>query len=640
MTVHEGRSATADDATEDAAVEDVAMDAAILSDPARLKALERSRLLDSDAEEAFDRAVELATDVLGTPVSLLSLVDTDRQFFKAQRGLTGRAAVDRETPLSHSFCRHVVASDDVLRVVDARTDERVRDNGAVRDLDVISYLGVPVHAPGGEVLGSLCAICSEPREWSERDERCLFNIARGLESEIALRAMARDRADERVRFRTIVDELPLGVAVAKVPSAALISMNRWGERVLSEPVEADGPRDYRAMGAQHASGARYRGEEYPLVRAAVAGETIENEPMLYRRGDGTLIELEVSAQRVGGDQDEPFAVATFVDVTDRKRAEGSAEEARSQLVRVLEATTDPILVMDREWRITYTNRAARSGLADGRDVVGRDVWEAFPRWAEGALWHAYQDAMRSGAPGKADLHVPGTGKQFEARAFPGERDLTVFFRDVTVERRADETRQLLVRELNHRVKNLFAVVSGMIGMTARHTRTPPEMAKALRGRIAALARAHELIRPAVTQEDIGQPDVSMQNLIASLIEPHVVHQSDRVSIEGPALTLGANGATSLALALHELATNAAKYGSLSVPDGELDVSWTNEADRVRLQWVETGGPPIPAAPERDGFGSTLIDMSVRSQLQGAIKTEWRREGLAVEIVASVVRLKA
>ena len=657
MTVQEGGSVTTGIAPDGMAADDMAPgemaagemapgEMAPLADPDRLKALHRSRLLDSGPEDTFDRAVELATDVLGTPVSLLSLVDGERQFFKAQRGLTGWAATDRGTPLSHSFCRHVVATDDVLRIADARTDERVKGNGAIGDLGVISYLGVPVHAPGGEVLGSLCAIGPEPRDWSERDARCLANIARGVESEIALRAMARDRADERIRFRTIVDELPLGVAVADVPSAALVTMNRWGERVLSEPVEADGPRDYRTMGAQHPNGARYRGEEYPLVRAAVAGETIRNEPMLYRRADGTLAELEVSAQRVGGDGSggEPFAIATFVDVTDRKRAEGSAEQARSQLVRVLEATTDPILVMDRDWRITYGNHAARSMLADGHDIVGRDVWDAFPRWAEGPLWHAYQDAMRSGAPGKADLHLAGkdgrTGKEFEARAFPSERDLTVFFRDVTAEREAAETRQLLVRELNHRVKNLFAVVSGMIGMTARHTRTPAAMAQALRGRIASLARAHELIRPAVTQEDIGQPDVSMQHLIASLIEPHVVHQSDRVSIEGPMLTLGANGATSLALALHELATNAAKYGSLSVPDGELAVSWTNEADRVRLRWVETGGPPIAEAPERNGFGSTLIDMSVRSQLQGSITTEWRTEGLAVAIAASIVRLKA
>ncbi|TFF17227.1 GAF domain-containing protein [Jiella endophytica] len=609
-----------------------------LSDQDRLQALQRSGLMDSAPEEVFDRTVSLASRLLKAPVSLLSLVDTERQFFKAQTGLAGSAAEARETPLSHSFCQHVVQQNAPLRVSDARTDPRVKDNLAIRDLNVVAYLGVPVRAPGGEVLGSLCAIMPEPREWTDDDLTNLTDIALLVESEIALRESLVHVEQERTFFRDVIDQLPIGVVIAKVPSAAIVMTNNVGLSLVNEEVSAEKAQDYRGLGAQHHNGARYKPAEYPLVRTVVEGEVVLNEPMLYRRGDGALVEFEVSSRRVG--EDQRTAVATFVDVTDRKQAETSANEARAQLLKVLEATSDPILFLKQDWTITYANKAFTKNFAGGRDLSGETVWKAFPGWKGNPLWHAFHDAVENDVMETAELFLEKTNQRYEARAFPSEEDLTVFFRDVTAERQVVETRQLLVRELNHRVKNLFAVVSGMIGMTARHTRTPAEMAKALRGRVSALAQAHELIRPAVTQEEIGQPDVSLQNLVASLIEPHLTHENDQITIEGPAISLGANGSTNLAMVLHELATNAAKYGALSAPQGRLVVRWSVRADVAYLTWTESGGPPVEHEQSTSGFGSTLIDMSVRSQLRGTVDLDWRQEGLVVELCLPLSRLQA
>ncbi|MCE7030941.1 HWE histidine kinase domain-containing protein [Jiella avicenniae] len=609
-----------------------------LNDQDRLQALERSGLMDSAVEEVFDRAVRLASRILKAPVSLLSLVDTERQFFKAQTGLADPVAEARETPLSHSFCQHVVRQNEPLRVIDARTDQRVKDNLAIRDLNVIAYLGVPVRAHGGEILGSLCAIMPEPREWTDDDLANLSAVAQLVESEIALRESLANMEREKTFFRDVLDQLPIGIVIAEVPSAAIVMTNKKGLVLVNEEVSAEKAQDYRGLGAQHLTGARYRAAEYPLVRTVVEGETVVNEPMLYRRGDGSLIELEVSSQRVGNDQ--KTAVATFVDVTDRKQAETSAQEARTQLLQVLEATSDPVLFLKNDWTITYANKAFVKAFAGSRDLAGQTVWKAFPGWKGNPLWHAFHDATENDAIETAELFLEKTGQRYEARAFPSGDDLTVFFRDVTTERQVVETRQLLVRELNHRVKNLFAVVSGMISMTSRHTRTPAEMAKALRGRVHALARAHELIRPAVTQEDIGQPDVSLQNLVASLIEPHLTHENDQITIEGPALSLGANGSTSLAMVLHELATNAAKYGALSVPEGRLVVRWSTRADVVYMTWAESGGPQVEHEQSVSGFGSTLIDMSIRSQLRGTLDLHWRPEGLVVEFCLPLSRLQA
>ncbi|MEO7360074.1 MAG: GAF domain-containing sensor histidine kinase [Gemmatimonadaceae bacterium] len=159
--------------------------------PVRLAALNESGLLDSESEPAFDRLTQLVTRVLGVPVALISLVDKDRQFFKSQCGLPGPWAAARETPLSHSFCQHVVASQEALLVTDARENDLVRHNLAIPDLGVIAYAGVPVIDADGFILGSLCAIDSQPREWSDADVQLLRALSAQVSVELQLRSRSR-----------------------------------------------------------------------------------------------------------------------------------------------------------------------------------------------------------------------------------------------------------------------------------------------------------------------------------------------------------------------------------------------------------------------------------------------------------------
>jgi DNA-binding CsgD family transcriptional regulator len=157
----------------------------------RLAALQRTGLLDTIPELQFDRVTRLACRLLGTEVALLSLIDADRQFFKSSCGLPEPWASARQTPLSHSFCQHVVASEKYLAIEDARTEPLVADNPAVSELGVIAYLGVPVLAPNGKILGSFCAIAPKPRAWSKDDIALMQDLSGIVESEIALRESAR-----------------------------------------------------------------------------------------------------------------------------------------------------------------------------------------------------------------------------------------------------------------------------------------------------------------------------------------------------------------------------------------------------------------------------------------------------------------
>ena len=146
-------------------------------DEHRIAALEATGLLDSPPDPAFDRLTRVATEALGAPVALVSLVDADRQFFTSSHGLAEPWASRRETPLSHSYCQHVVIAREPLVVRDAREHTDLRDSPAIDELGAIAYLGVPLITGAGTALGSLCATDSRPRDWTASDVATMTALA-------------------------------------------------------------------------------------------------------------------------------------------------------------------------------------------------------------------------------------------------------------------------------------------------------------------------------------------------------------------------------------------------------------------------------------------------------------------------------
>jgi GAF domain-containing protein len=159
---------------------------AAVRDPDRLGALRATGLLGSPIQETFDRQARIAAEALDAPVALVSLVDENDQFFVSCLGLPEPWQTRRGTPLSHSFCQHVVAAREPLLVEDARDHPELKSNLAIRDLDVIAYAGIPLVDEDGFVLGTLCAIDHKPRKWTRRDVDLLRDIAGGVVREIAL----------------------------------------------------------------------------------------------------------------------------------------------------------------------------------------------------------------------------------------------------------------------------------------------------------------------------------------------------------------------------------------------------------------------------------------------------------------------
>ncbi len=209
--------------------------------------------------------------------------------------------------------------------------------------------------------------------------------------------------------------------------------------------------------------------------------------------------------------------------------------------------------------------------------------------------------------------------------------------EITNRKNAEETRRLLIRELHHRIKNTFAVIAGMITMTARSASSVSEMAEVLRGRLVALAAAHELIRPAITAEVGHTEQTSLSDLLTAILAPHL-YFPEQLTLEAPPVEIGVTAATSLALVLHELATNAAKYGALSTSKGKLAVTARFTEGSLELDWAESGGPPVVGPPRHEGFGSRLATMSIVGQLAGSIEFQWNEPGLVARLAMSRDRL--
>jgi PAS domain S-box-containing protein len=209
-------------------------------------------------------------------------------------------------------------------------------------------------------------------------------------------------------------------------------------------------------------------------------------------------------------------------------------------------------------------------------------------------------------------------------------------RDITDLRRARDRQHLLLREMSHRVKNLFALSGSIVGLSARSAKSPQELAESTRARLAALARAHALT---FSHEAAHEP-TTLHSLVRTIVAPFDEPDRSRIALSGIDAGVSGSAVTSLALLLHEFATNAAKYGALSSDTGSIKVVFEEEGDSILIHWTERGGPPVAAPSGGLGFGDVLSRIAVSDQLGGGIARDWRREGLSVRLSVPRSRLES
>jgi two-component sensor histidine kinase len=209
-----------------------------------------------------------------------------------------------------------------------------------------------------------------------------------------------------------------------------------------------------------------------------------------------------------------------------------------------------------------------------------------------------------------------------------DRVMFGIFLDVTGRKQAEEGHELLAGEMSHRVKNLLAIATGLTHLTARSATTAASMASELTQRLTALGRAHDLVRPLPGSEGTA---ALLGDLFAVLLSPYDLPGAfaGRIRVAVPRMGVGEKSVTTLALVIHELATNSLKHGALSVDAGKLDISSSADERDVCVVWAETGGPSIGKVPEMHGFGSRMISRSLAGQLGGELSYDWRPSGVVI-----------
>ncbi len=207
--------------------------------------------------------------------------------------------------------------------------------------------------------------------------------------------------------------------------------------------------------------------------------------------------------------------------------------------------------------------------------------------------------------------------------------------DIEALKSTEAQRNLIARELSHRIRNIFAVVGALITLSARGQPALSGFADGLQRRLAALATAHDLVRPA-GGETAATP-TTLQALLAALLQPY---EHDRVRLGGDDFAIGSTAATSLSLLFHELATNAVKHGALGPDGGEVVVMATADGARYRIIWEETGGPRLSGPPTATGFGSQLSRFAIAGWPGATLATDWREAGLLVTLVVPAMQLVA
>ncbi|MEO9336554.1 HWE histidine kinase domain-containing protein [Mesorhizobium sp. SB112] len=483
-----------------------------VSDAERRLTLHRLGVLDTENDPDFDKLTKLAATIMDTPISLVSLVDLERQWFKSRHGLD-----DTETPINLSFCAHAISSeDDVTIVPDAATDQRFSDNALVTgEMGIRFYAGAPIIV-FGQKIGTLCVIDKRKRDEPSSKELEQLKMLAGLAASLF---ELKDGARAGVLVREALDKEEKRRAIA-VEAAALSSW-AWDART--------GEIEYDASFAE-----------------------LFNLP-----------------------SDKPLRVRDMFLAIDR-----------------------------RDWK--DAEALFRSTLA------GNDHYfsEYRVRGIDPPRWLATRGRVLARSPdGKPTLLM---GVNY----------------DITERKSAEERQRLLLREINHRVKNTLATVQALATQTVRHSSKPNEFLEAFSSRLQALGLAHGLL------SDHEWRGIRIAELVNKEVQPFDDAKHARIAISGPDVLLSPDQALGVGLILHELASNALKYGSLSVPEGHVKLSWNvhglHSARRIVINWREEGGPTV-SDPTRQGFGSILIRRSLAKVISSEVVHEFHPEGVRAKI---------
>ncbi len=611
----------------------------------RVAHLRDLRILDTPREPAYDDLVRIAALVCEAPIALVSLVDTDRQWFKAELGLGCS-----ETPREQSVCALAFGGDDLV-IPDLGADPRTAGNPLVTgEPHVKFYAGAVIRTGEGLPLGSLCVLDREPRPDGLTEIQ--IETLQALARQVAMLIEAR-RAREAIAAREA--ELAAGERRFRVMAAAMPQMvwttlpdgfhdfynDRWYEftGVPYGSTDGEGWNDMFHPDDQERAWSRWR-------HSLATGEPYEIEYRLrhhtgaYRWTLGRAMPLRDAEGRI----ERWFGTCT--DIEDLKRAEAEARK----LAAVVAQSKDFIGIAAPDGNVLHVNEAGRRlvGLPDAASVPGTNVLDYFTEASRATVAETVLPAVQRVGWWEGELAfrhrvtnepIAVLYNIFALSDDHGEpAGFATVTRDLRERKRGEEARDLLIRELSHRIKNIFAVVGGIAALSGRSDPVAKPFVDGFRRRLAALAQAHEYVRPHSPESLPHEHGQTVLGLMRLILAAYTQDGRERIVIAGDDAPIGDRSATALALIVHEQATNAMKYGGLSTEGGTVTLTGARDGDSYRLTWAEAGGPRVEGKPDRQGFGTILAERSVAGQLDGTLEQDWAPEGLVTRLGVPLANL--
>jgi PAS domain S-box-containing protein len=370
-------------------------------------------------------------------------------------------------------------------------------------------------------------------------------------------------------------------------------------------------------------------------------------PLLNRRieisglrssGEEFQVELSIAPTDVSG---ERLFLGFLRDISERKTAETALRESQARLAATYNHALVGIAEIDRDGRFIRSNEQFSVMTGYSPDELRAKTFFAITHPADVATDQALLNEQWSGERDGYTLEKRYVRKDGEivwvdlsASVVRGEKGSETFgvrvLRDITDKKRAEEQQRLLVNELNHRVKNMLTVVQGLAHQTFRAGGVSPDLLSSFEGRLGALAAAQNLLMKQTWEA------TPIRSAAEAALKPFQANEP-RISCDGPATLLTPSATVTLTLALHELATNAAKYGALSTAAGTVELCWSVNASELTLVWREHGGPPVEK-PAQSGFGTRLLERAVARDLSAAVALDFNPVGLVCTIRAPLARL--
>jgi PAS domain S-box-containing protein len=517
-----------------------------------------------------------------------------------------------------------------VAIGDVRLDPRTCAPDALANFASLSLAGF-INAPvikQGRLVAILAVHHATARSWSTDEVALAEDVAeRAWAAAERARAEAELRANEQ-ELLLLTDALPVLVAYmdAQVRYRFVNKLyEEWFPRPRSDLV---GKRVRDIVGEEAYANVQH------WMDAALAGQRVTFEQFMpYKEGQARHVRVEYVPRIAANGQVQGF-YSLVEDVTDQKATEAALRESEARFRHMADSAPALIWMSDEEGRVTFANRHYEHMFGRPAAEMHGDGWaqivlpEDLKRHTK-AFFDAFQ--ARTGFHCETRvidkvgqvrwLRCEGVPRFDDAQRFLGYTGCNV---DITESKVAEERRDLLINELNHRVKNTLATVQSIASQTLRNAPTTQEAKRALEERLFALSRAHDVL----TRENWEGAD--LYEIVAQAVEPYSSRGESRLHLSGPRIRLSPRMALALAMALQELATNAVKYGALSNATGGIGITWsidaTQDPARLHLRWTETGGPPVHA-PTRRGFGSRLIERSLADDLAGEVRIEFASAGV-------------